>query len=262
MERLGSPIAKSAPCRNPGCTFGDEAQTIEFAGVEVGGYCAGCVELTDAWDAERDEQARRSLLLAKLDVPPRLRGLTLTTWPRDPDGAHALAEAAAWLEGYRGGERRNLLLQGDNGRGKTGLAVGVALRLASADLVECGFVNWRDWLGAQREAIGRRERFELNVRGVPVLVLDDLGAERPTDFAREELALLVERRYGSLLPTIVTTNYRLGDLAVRLGHDDLTIGKRIVSRLAEDALVVEVGGPDRRQREPLPPPIPPWLLDS
>src|SRR5262249_51838761 len=147
-----------------------------------------------------------------------------------PDPAH-VASVIPWLEHYVQGERRNLILHGRTGRGKTGLAVGL-LRAAIEEHDRRGlFVNFREVLydlrrsyttGAPATTVERAQR-------APLLVLDDLGAERPTDHARDELAVLVERRHGRELPTVVTSNLDLARLVRRLGHDDPVVGERIVS---------------------------------
>jgi len=64
------------------------------------------------------------------------------------------------------------------------------------------------------------------VRECKVLCLDDLGAERVTDFAREQVYRLVNYRYEQELPILATTNLGPGELEAQLGA-------RIVSRLAE-----------------------------
>ena len=83
-----------------------------------------------------------------------------------------------------------------------------------------------------------------------LLVLDDLGAERPTDWTRDAIHALVQHRHVSDRPTIVTSNYAPSALARRLGHDDPLIGKRIVSRLTENCIKVECDRPDLRLRRP------------
>jgi DNA replication protein DnaC len=81
-----------------------------------------------------------------------------------------------------------------------------------------------------------------------LLVLDDLGAERPTDWTRDAIHALVQHRHSRDLPTIVTSNYAPSALARRLGHDDPLIGKRIVSRLTENCVKVKLERPDLRLR--------------
>ena len=72
-----------------------------------------------------------------------------------------------------------------------------------------------------------------------VLVLDDLGTEKATEWAREVLFGLVNRAYEADVQLLVTSNRRLADLASHLGD-------RIASRIAEICVPHEMCGPDRR----------------
>lgn len=72
-----------------------------------------------------------------------------------------------------------------------------------------------------------------------VLVIDDLGAERPSDWVRERIYEVVNARYEAVRPIIVTSNLSPGQLEKHLGA-------RITGRLMEMCEVVEVVGPSRR----------------
>lgn len=74
---------------------------------------------------------------------------------------------------------------------------------------------------------------------VDLLVIDDLGAEKVTDWSRQLLYLLIDRRYRNGRQTIITTNLTPSQLAE-------TIDARIVSRLAEMGVVIELKGSDKR----------------
>lgn len=74
----------------------------------------------------------------------------------------------------------------------------------------------------------------------PLLILDDMGAERATEWAGERLYGIVNRRWLDELPTIVTTNVPAEQLSDQLGD-------RVLSRLAGDALVLRMTGKDRRR---------------
>jgi len=74
---------------------------------------------------------------------------------------------------------------------------------------------------------------------LPLLVIDDLGAEKSTDWAKEILYLIIDNRYSDMLPTIVTSNLTPKELAEKL--DD-----RLVSRLMEDTLIIKIEGKDHR----------------
>jgi DNA replication protein DnaC len=221
--------------------------------VTVHGMCKGCQADEEVRDAEREGERRETLW--RRAVSPRQLEWSFDTYRATaPDADVAAAAEAAgreWLRRYRAGERLNLFVSGEVGRGKTGLAVAVARELVFGDGLLCYVVNWRNLL--QEIQAGFNERYELSVAqrlenyfGVPVLAIDDVGAERPTEWRRDQLATLIEARYGSSLPTIVTSNYALPDLARRLGHDDPVVGQRIVSRLREGAMGIVVEGRDRR----------------
>lgn len=77
---------------------------------------------------------------------------------------------------------------------------------------------------------------------VDVLLLDDIGTERGTDWVLETLYLLIDRRYRELKRTIITSNLNLQQLSQRL--DD-----RIVSRIAGMCKVVHMPGMDRRLKK-------------
>ena len=72
-----------------------------------------------------------------------------------------------------------------------------------------------------------------------ILILDDLGVEKPSDWVAETLYVLINRRYEDMRRTIITSNIALPELSMRL--DD-----RIASRIAEMCKVVIMKGEDRR----------------
>jgi len=80
-------------------------------------------------------------------------------------------------------------------------------------------------------------------RTMDVLVLDDLGVERETDWAAEKLFQILNHRYQSELPTVIVTNCRLEELP-----------PRIYDRLSDDDLCVrcQVLAPSYRQRHSSP----------
>lgn len=73
----------------------------------------------------------------------------------------------------------------------------------------------------------------------PLLVLDDLGAEKTTDFSLQTLYIILNRRYNEQLQTIITSNLTLDEVKDRLGD-------RIASRIAGMCSVLKIVGKDRR----------------
>jgi DNA replication protein DnaC len=88
------------------------------------------------------------------------------------------------------------------------------------------------------------ENFEEEVIGryskVDVLLLDDLGVEKTTDWAYQILYVILNRRYEALLDTIITGNFSPGELSLKLGDG------RIPSRICQMCCIVETPSIDYR----------------
>lgn len=159
-------------------------------------------------------------------------------------GTYAEAECAVGEEAYRRAmDGRGTYLWGLPGRGKT-YAAAAAVRLAVRDGLTAKLVTAKglldaikaEWDGGERGALERAERYDL-------LALDDLGVERPTEWAMETLTGLIDARVAAGLPIIVTSNYSLGELRDRWGGMP---GMRIASRLGGACERIEMAGSDRR----------------
>jgi len=122
-------------------------------------------------------------------------------------------EFATRLQGW-------LILVGSFGCGKTHLAAAIANeRIAQGQ--PALFVNVPDLLDHLRATyspaspVTYDERFE-TVRATPLLILDDLGTENATSWAKEKLYQILNYRYNAQLPTVITTNHRLEGIDARL----------------------------------------------
>lgn len=138
-------------------------------------------------------------------------------------------------------------LWGEPGRGKTyaaAHAVRVSVEGSRGPKVPAKLVSARQLLDSIRDGFNGGDRGALRrAETVPLLALDDLGAERPTDWAIETITGLIDARTAEGLPTIVTSNYSLGQLRGLWGGMP---GARIASRLGGACERIEVTGPDRR----------------
>ena len=135
----------------------------------------------------------------------------------------------------------------ERGRGKTyaaAHAVRVAVEGSRGPKVPAKLVSARQLLDSIRDGFNGGDRDALRrSEAVPLLALDDLGAERPTDWAIETLTGLIDARTAEGLPTIVTSNYSLGQLRELWGGMP---GARIASRRGGACERSEGTGPDRR----------------
>lgn len=129
-----------------------------------------------------------------------------------------------------------LLMQGGYGCGKTHLAAAIANGCLDKG-VPVLFVNAPDLLDYLRGAYNPNveetydERFN-EVCNTPILILDDLGTQNATPWAEEKLYQILNSRYVSKRPTVITTNLDLEDIDPRLSSrlSDLDLVRKIIIR--------------------------------
>ena len=149
---------------------------------------------------------------------------------------------------------RSLYIAGDIGTGKTYLASCLVADLIRRR-VQVKWCNVGDVLRTIRSSFDKKHTTEEEtIRQFTeprVLVLDDLGKERPTEWAVEQLFSIINTRYDAARPVIVTTNYGGSDLVRRLtprGETDDTTPRAIVDRLREMSTVIKLEGESRREK--------------
>lgn len=206
--------------------------------------CETCTEAAarteqEAERAKREAQdaaaraVRTANALAAIAPTPRAQDMLFATFRT---GTRSQTEA---LDITRSGA--SVWLYGNPGVGKTHLATAAAIEAAHQD------VPAERWLVADLMAVlraqaltGEAERTVERMRTVDLLVLDDLGVERPTPFACECLYRIIDARYEESLRTIVTSNGAPSEVAK-------AVGARIHSRLIGMCRVVKMDGPDARK---------------
>lgn len=199
-------------------------------------YC-GCPAGTAKQIRDRDARSRseweRRWVLT--NVPRRFQGYRLETSPLD---AMVVDVARRWISRDPVDTGINLLITGSVGVGKTGLAIGALWELHERGVQPLWFVSTSALIDAMRPNSGE-DGMLATCQKASVLVLDDLGTTRGTDWEQDRLFALLNARYEEQRPTIVTTNVEIAELAA-------SIGERSVSRLLEQHVIVAVDGPDRR----------------
>src|SRR5215469_3486110 len=167
-------------------------------------------------------EARAEIVIERARVPKRYEHCDFESYATDlADGKtwtaqheHALKQAKlltqAFVRAYPGTEK-GLLLMGPSGVGKTHLAVA-----ALKELIRRGhqglFCDYRELLkeiqASYNPASQSTEMAILEpVRTAEVLVLDDLGASKPSDWVRDIVGIVLNARYNEKRTTIITTNY-------------------------------------------------------
>jgi len=181
---------------------------------------------------QRSERNRGDFLDA---LPTRYRAYTFESL-RAHDGNNAAIDAA---QGLAAGD--NLYLWGAAGNGKTHLAVAVARSRAARE--RCAFWNTATLFSQlRRAAIGEADWPDL-VRP-DLLVIDDLGKVKATEFIFQELYRVLEERWSNERSSVFTANHRPTAAVKRLA-DDVESQGALLSRLGA-GVVAEVRGSDER----------------
>lgn len=137
-----------------------------------------------------------------------------------------------------------LLLCGQVGTGKSFLAAAIANELISQG-TPCLMTNFSRIISRVSEKFGGDQKYLDDLNRFDLLIIDDLGAERDSDFTWEKVMNVIDARYRAGLPLIITTNLGPKDFADR---GDIR-RQRVFSRLKEMCICLEVKGEDRRGKK-------------
>jgi DNA replication protein DnaC len=221
------------------------------------GVCDGSGWLLDDEDMARPCDCRdRRIAQARTRgvrtvLPTKYQGVGFDRPPiadmaRDPQTRGVVEEVRHYIDelGDRIADGRGLWLEGDVGTGKTTLAM-----LVSKHAIEAGhsvaiyslprlLARIRRTYDADARELSYLEFFK-RLTSVDLLHLDDLGAEKRSDWVLEQLYAIVDERYAANRAMVVTTNMNVADLEEQ-------IGQRTVSRLAEMCETLPLFGSDHR----------------
>ncbi|MDQ3539712.1 MAG: ATP-binding protein [Chloroflexota bacterium] len=189
-----------------------------------------------------------ALVDGETGIPAKFHGLTLESFP--DQSSPALTTVRSWLDG--GLNAPGLFLCGLFGRGKTGLVIAALRSAVTEQGVESGGSVDARSLGcfttttAMLESLRPQDKGETTnaaslrrYRSARWLALDDLGAERLTEWGADRLFEVINHRHNALLPMLVTSNLSPNELAQKINRQvGDSSGNRIVERLVESCTVI------------------------
>lgn len=167
------------------------------------------------------------------DMTPELRdGMTFDTWDqrRYPGAFRCMRDFAQ--HPHRGW----VVLIGETGAGKTHLMVAAAQALLAQDIPAL-YINAPDLLAHLRDNFdtpGRRGLRLEYLRDVPVLLLDDYGAESQTKWSDEQFYRMLSYRYQQRLPTVISSNDLLDTWELRLASRAQDRAHSILHEMLDD----------------------------
>jgi len=197
-------------------------------------------------------------LVERARIPARYRESSFDNFRVNPDDERqkslvmAVLACRRYVKDYPVERGLGLLFLGPCGVGKTHLAVATANALMCLKRVPCLFYDFRDLLKAIQETYNPlTQTTELSVLrpvyDVDVLILDDLGAGKSTEWVRDTITHILNTRYNEQKTTIITSNY-LDQPSDRYDETlEERIGVRLRSRLYEMCKTIQMCGEDYRQ---------------
>ena len=214
-------------------------------------------------DYEKEQEEKRLELQRKNNVIDRLysnskmnirlKSYNFDNYKVNPDNQKALNKAKKYAEDYiKDNKIGSLFITGGVGTGKTHLAASIANELIKNEIpvVFGTLINLLNDIKDSYSSDGYEKEGYIIERysKINMLIIDDLGKERPSEWTLEKLFTIINNRYENNLPVIITTNYNRDKLRERLANNkNYEIADSIISRLYEMCKGIAIYGNDKRK---------------
>jgi DNA replication protein DnaC len=213
--------------------------------------------------ADKKMRERVSRVIGESGMGERFLQRTFQNYVADtPDRKRVSAAARGYAEAFeqrlpRRGKplpgRNGFFIHGPKGTGKTHIVAAIANSILNAGTAAVCMTE-RELLGRIRRTYSHGNGDESDVlevyKRVPLLIIDDLGKEKPSEWTLATLYAIIDGRYERAMPTIVTTNYDPVSLLERMTPKggDITTADAIVDRLNEMCESIFMDGGSWRSR--------------
>lgn len=193
-----------------------------------------------AWEEDKAERKRIEAERIKnaSNMAKRFRRRTFDTFDQSRN-KDAYDKAVWYSDHYDDTEKNSLILAGTVGTGKTHLVASITNKLLENG-VPVLFDTFSGHLYKLKAEFGTSQNYLHRMQKIDMLVIDDVGKEKQTDWTRSIMFDVINYRYENLLPIVMTTNYDSKELAEYFGS-------AIWSRLCEMCTGVKMEGSDYRK---------------
>src|SRR3989344_1435394 len=247
-QRENEPAPPPTICKR--CGGKSEPKFITILGWRRQEHCESCSKIVaeererETADRERKEKIVR--LFETSGMRGIMRDMTFDSFNQQRRGK--IYEAAKrYAEDFTPQTNTGLILFGKAGAGKTHLAVAIARYVIEQKQIAARVARTVELLADIRQTFsehdGYRAESEIELirkfTSVSLLVLDDLGAEKISDWVKEVFYRIIDERWLEQRPVIVTSNLNIKELEEK-------IGDRVVSRIAGMCIPIEIQNQDYR----------------
>lgn len=209
--------------------------------ITVSCLCQCAVQRRDAEEAERRKEQEADRIMRLRSAGIASQAFRNVRFEQDDGKNAATATVRRYAEKWEEVSRKNigLLLYGGVGTGKSFSAACLANYLIDRKVPVCmtnlsGILNGIQWED--------KNEFIDDLAKYPLLILDDFGMERQTEYALEQVFNVVDTRYRSGKPLVITTNLSLSEMKNPKSRDHA----RIYDRVLEMCAPVNFGNSGRR----------------
>ena len=183
-------------------------------------------------------------------ITEQFKKQTLNSFVTNKENLKTKLAAIKFLQKFRNKEmKKGIIFVGQNGIGKTHISVAISNELLKEN-VPVIFGTLTDLVEKYRKSYKDHTESELTnlYAKVDLLIIDDLGVETMNDWMLSRLFVIINERMKNELPTIITTNYTLEELKIRLSVPNKVCEtpNSIISRLCSMCYRVECKGNDYR----------------
>jgi len=201
----------------------------------------------EAWEREQDEMQERyrkaevERKFAISSLGERFENCRFETFAKRPGTEKAFRLAYDYAERFELYGAESLLIWGAPGNGKSHLAAAVCHKLKERGKIPV-FQTMTELLERIRATFGRQAKEQEReimaaLQDCDLLVLDDLGAEKVSDWTLDVLFRIIDGRYRQKKPTMFTTNFSPSELLDRFRMDKSSVEQEIAARRIHDRIL-------------------------